>query len=53
MEVKFKDGTIYQYHGVPEGKHLELMQAPSKGAFLHQEIKGKYPHKKKSGPPKT
>lgn len=42
LEVGFKSGGVYQYFDVPEAMHQELMNAPSKGTFLHQNIKGNY-----------
>ena len=41
LHVKFKGGATYQYGGVPEQRHVALVQAESKGNFLRKEI---YPH---------
>ncbi|WP_082880736.1 KTSC domain-containing protein [Eikenella sp. NML99-0057] len=43
LEVRFKHGGCYQYHGVPEGVYRELLNAPSKGRYLHYQIKPFYP----------
>jgi hypothetical protein len=39
LHVKFHDGAIYEYEGVPASVHQGLMNAPSAGSFLHQHIK--------------
>ena len=44
LEVEFVSGAVYQYYGVPEGIHQQLMQAPSKGQFLNAYIKDRYPY---------
>jgi hypothetical protein len=43
LEIEFKNG-IYQYYNVPSTVHQQLMEAPSKGQFLHQYIKNNYPY---------
>ena len=44
LEVEFQNGWVYQYYGVPEFLHQQIMQAPSKGKFLNQYIKNGYPY---------
>ena len=44
LEVEFQSGWVYQYYGVPEFIHQEIMSAPSKGQFLNQYIKNAYPY---------
>ena len=44
LEVEFMSGWVYQYYGVPEVLHQQIMQASSKGQFLHQYIKNAYPY---------
>ena len=44
LEVKFLSGWVYQYYGVPEFLHKQIMQASSKGKFLNQYIKNAYPY---------
>ncbi len=39
LEVKFKNGGIYHYMDVPRTVYDRLMQAESKGSFLHAQIK--------------
>lgn len=42
LEVEFRSGGVYQYHGVPENVFQQLLYASSKGRFFHQNIKGRY-----------
>ncbi len=42
LEVEFRDGAVYQYYDVPEVTFDGLMQAPSHGSYLAQNIKGHY-----------
>lgn len=39
LEIEFKDGSIYQYYGVPEPVYLGLLSASSHGQYFDQEIK--------------
>lgn len=43
--VRFKNGQEYEYEGVPAGLYQQLLCAPSKGSFFHENIKS-YPCKK-------
>lgn len=40
LEVEFRNGGVYTYHGVDADKHAALMKADSVGGFLHANIKG-------------
>lgn len=44
LEIEFLSSAIYQYFNVPLNMHEQLMQAGSKGKFLHRHIKNKYPY---------
>ena len=44
LEVEFLNGSVYQYYNVNEEMYARLAQAPSKGQFLHYEIKNAYPY---------
>ena len=44
LEVEFLSGSRYQYYGVPQNLHEEMMRTPSKGRFLHTYIKDRYPY---------
>lgn len=40
LHVEFKNGSVYEYAGVPASEHQALKNAPSVGSYLHQHIKG-------------
>lgn len=42
LELEFKSGSVYDYHGVPPDVYRELMEADSKGRFVSSNIKGRY-----------
>lgn len=44
LTVAFVSGGLYEYYLVPVGVFAALLAAPSKGRFLHREIKGRYPY---------
>lgn len=46
LTVKFKSGGAYRYKGVPKKHFDEMCAAESPGAYLHQHIKGAFPHAK-------
>jgi len=46
LEVVFKSSAIYEYYGVPQNIYQGLTEAPSKGKFLNEQIKGKYGYEK-------
>jgi hypothetical protein len=39
LEVEFRNGSAYQYFGVPEYIYEGLINAGSKGAYFDQNIK--------------
>jgi hypothetical protein len=43
LSITFHDGSVYNYANVSPEKYRALMNAPSKGRYLHQQIKGKHP----------
>lgn len=43
LEIEFTNGSVYQYYNVGAALFEQLMQAPSKGQFLHAYIKNAYP----------
>lgn len=49
LEVAFHSGGLYRYDGVPADVHAALMVSPSKGSFLAQFVKGRYPYRRISG----
>ena len=44
LEIEFESGRVYQYYGVPDHMHSQIMQAPSKGSFLNSYIKNRFPY---------
>lgn len=44
LQVEFRDGTAYQYAGVPLMTYLDLLRADSKGAFFNQHIRSRFPY---------
>jgi hypothetical protein len=46
LRVFFKSGIAYDYKNFPEELYENMRKAFSKGKFLNEEIKGKYPFEK-------
>lgn len=46
LRVIFVSGMVYEYQKVPESVYLAMKNAPSKGAYLNQHIKGDYAFRK-------
>lgn len=44
LEIEFESGAVYQYLGVPERIHEELIGAESKGRYFNREIRDVYPY---------
>ena len=42
LEVRFRNGGLYQYFDVPEAMYELLMGAASKGRFFNRQIRGRY-----------
>lgn len=42
LEVEFNNGALYQYSSVPEYEYAGLIDAASKGSYLHSQIKNRY-----------
>lgn len=47
LHVIFISGGLYIYHGVSKNVYDKLIIAPSKGKFIHNNIKGIYGFTKK------
>ena len=43
LELEFRSGSVYDYLGVPPKVYRSLKSAPSKGRFIAQHIRGRYP----------
>ena len=48
LEVEFKNGTVYQYEGVPRFAYTDLIQAQSPGSYFNANIRPQYPFVKVS-----
>jgi hypothetical protein len=44
--VRFRDGDLYVYVGVPGEVHRSFVAAPSKGRYFAQAIRDQYPFNK-------
>lgn len=44
--VRFHNGGEYKYSNVPESLFHDMLAADSKGKFLHEHVKGKFPYVK-------
>lgn len=45
LQLEFRSRAIYQYFGVPASVHEALLQAPSKGRYFNQAIRGRFPYR--------
>lgn len=46
LEIRFRDNTTLQFHGVPVRIFRDFLTVVSKGRFYDGVIKGKYPQRK-------
>ena len=46
LQIKFRNGRVYKYSGVPEHIYDSLMSAGSKGKYFHRKIRDNYPTKR-------
>lgn len=44
--VKFLNGSVYVYRGVPAHEYEGLKNAPSVGSYLHRNFKNVYPYER-------
>jgi hypothetical protein len=51
LAVRFHNGGLYHYSGVPPEKFDAMHRAESLGKFLHSEVKGKHEHIKQTEQP--
>jgi len=42
LEVRFRNGGVYRYHGVPADVHDQLLEAESKGRFFNRRVRDAY-----------
>jgi hypothetical protein len=43
LQVEFRDGSVYQYSGVPLQTYRDLLGADSKGAYFNRHIRSPFP----------
>lgn len=46
VQIRFLNGTLYQYKGVPKHEYEGLINAPSIGSYLHHNYKNIYPYER-------
>ena len=46
LEVRFKNGNVYSYSGVPRESYLKLLSSPSPGTTFNALIKNKFKFRK-------
>lgn len=44
--VRFLNGSLYVYKGVPSLEYQGLLNAPSVGSYLHRNFKNVYPYER-------
>ena len=44
LQLEFCTRAIYHYYGVPAAVHEALRDAPSKGSYFNQVIRGRFPY---------
>jgi hypothetical protein len=45
-EIQYISGEVYLYYYVPKSEYEQLANAESKGTYVNQRIKPKYPYEK-------
>jgi KTSC domain-containing protein len=45
LQLEFCSRAIYFYFGVPAAVHQALLEAPSKGRYFNQSIRGQFPYR--------
>ena len=46
LYIRFLNGSLYIYKGVPAGEFQGLLNAASVGSYLHRNIKNIYPYER-------
>lgn len=46
LYVRFHNGSLYSYSGVPESIYRGIMSAPSHGSYLASHVKNVYPYRR-------
>jgi hypothetical protein len=45
LQLEFCSRAVYLYFGVPVAIHQALLDAPSKGRYFNQSIRGRFPYR--------
>jgi hypothetical protein len=45
LQLEFGSQAVYLYFGVPSAVHQALLDAPSKGRYFNQTIRGRFPYR--------
>jgi KTSC domain len=46
LQLEFRSRAVYLYSGVPAVVHQGLLEAPSKGSYFNQAIRGRFPYQR-------
>jgi len=46
LELEYRNGSVYQYFAVPKSVFDSLLAAESKGTFVGERIRGRYPYRR-------
>ncbi len=46
LEVEYRNGSIYQYFAVSKSVFESLLAAESKGTFVSERIRARYPYRR-------
>lgn len=46
IEVHFRNGSVYRYFNTSQCLFDEFFASSSKGTFVHQRLKGRYPFRR-------
>jgi hypothetical protein len=46
LQLEFCSRAVYLYFGVPGAVHQALLDAPSKGGYFNEAVRGRYPFRR-------
>ena len=49
LQLEFRSRAVYQYFSVPSTVYESLLDAPSKGRYFNETIRGRYPYRQIPG----
>jgi hypothetical protein len=44
--IRYLNGNLYMYKGVPQNEYDGLINSPSVGSYLHRNLKGIFPYER-------